>query len=162
MAFITEVVTTGSQATVSFPSIPGTYESLNLVLVCRGTAASNEVNLRMQFNGDTGTNYNWVGKNRFGDVTGTASAFIRCGSMPGSTAVANTPAAGEIYIPGYARTLFNKASTFAEGQSGSATADTYFNFDFGTWLSTAAITSILLFPASGNFVDGSSFALYGM
>src|SRR5258706_674206 len=56
-ALISEVVTAGSQASVTYSSIPATWRDIRVVVRGRGDTAAVNSNLLLQFNGDTGANY---------------------------------------------------------------------------------------------------------
>ena len=49
---------TGSNSTLTFSSIPQTYKHLQIRVMSRGNAATDQDNLLIRFNGDTGSNYN--------------------------------------------------------------------------------------------------------
>jgi hypothetical protein len=118
----------------------------------------------VQFNGDSGTNYDWV--NIFATVSGSSPGKAGAsGATAGSICSIGQNGAfsggGKIYIPQYASTTFDKTAT---GQCGSSSASTTFqggaNYAM-TWHSTAAITSITLTPSSGNFQIGDAVVIRG-
>ena len=49
---------TGSSATITFSSIPSTYEHLQIRFTGKGTGSA-EVDTSIRFNSDTGSNYAW-------------------------------------------------------------------------------------------------------
>lgn len=148
---------------VTFSSIPGTYADLLLLCLVRGTNASTTVNIRLRFNGDTGSNYDYSDENRTGSAQGVAAAFLQVGSAPGSTAPATTAAAFEIPIPRYADTTWHKTTrcnSFVK--FGTAGGNLLMQAAGGIWRSTAAITSVTVLPSAGNWDIGSAFYLYGL
>jgi len=160
VALIKEVVTSGSQSTITFSSIPGTYR--DLIVVIRGHASA-AVNVLARFNSDTGANYQW----EFGRVNNTT--FTGLGQVAQTTiGLATLPTAsthaggGRAIIYNYRDTNFFKYYTSESGRSDGTTATTQ-NRDFysGEWLSTAAITQIDILLSSGNFSDNSVVSLYG-
>lgn len=171
MAHLDEVIVTGSvAASVSFNSISGSYRNLLITGTARGDTAAFQTNLLMQFNGDTGSNYKWVYMDVYtsgGDsAANNADTSIATGKLFAASATTNLASALRVNVYDYARTawfkptdsqhLYIASNTFVNsGNSNPGTAN-------GFWLSTAAITSILLKPAAGNFAIGSVFTLFGI
>lgn len=157
---------TATQASFPFTNIPQTgFRNLRLVLVGRGTATAQYVSARVQFSGDSGSNYDSnelntattanVG-NSFAGTTGTFGYL--------SAASAASGGAGSIYvdIPNYAGTSFQKNWTAHSYHRSDASAGNQFQSVFGgTWRSTSAITSLVLTLSSGNFDVGTYACLYG-
>ena len=166
LTLITRTVTSGSATNVSFTSIPGTYEDLEVRVNGRGSAASANVVLRIRFNGDTGANYDlskydYNGGSGFGG-SGAATTYADFGYLSGATAPANAASSCILSILGYARTVFQKSGRSSGNIIAGTTAGTVWE-GMGTvnWRNTAAITQIDVFPASGNFIDGTVVSLYG-
>ena len=154
----TYTVTGSVVSTITFAGIPGTYKHLSIVGQAHGDAALNNVQLDLQFNGDTGANYQSVGSN--GRLHGTTNLDIAIlvaasgGAVPYASAV-------EIQIPNYANTAFYKnALGRSEWSVNSGTIGDNWG-QGGLWTNTAAITDIRLLLSSGNFDIGSTFTLYG-
>lgn len=168
MTRIEQQVMVGATASVTFSAIPGTYETLRVEWLARSDAAVTSTPLRMQFNGDTGTNYD---EELLAGVGGTPSsgnfaaqvAIEHVGEVAGASAAAGRVVGGYAEIPGYARTVFFKPvfSHWSNIRAG-APSDSVNAMDAGVWLSTNAITSIKLLAAAGNFITGSVFTLYGI
>jgi hypothetical protein len=120
--------------------------------------------LRLKINSDgTAANYN-SSQYIYGSssvATAATSASATTGMDIGTIAGGGSGnmSVGEITIPGYANTTFQKGvfSTFWTHYS-SALAGTV----AGQWASTAAITDLLFTIASTNFTNGSVFTLYGL
>lgn len=152
---------------VSFESITGTYLSLLLMYVARGSSAPNYAELQMRFNGDTGSNYLsqfffFQSSSHSGGMLNTSyilAAYIAAGSV-----ASGVPGSGTITIPFYAGTTFHKdVQTFATyHDNGLDTQPMLSIIHGGRWKSSAAITSIQLAPHTGNFMAGSEFALFGV
>jgi hypothetical protein len=166
LTLITEVVTSGSQATVAFGSIPGTYRDLVLRVRGRVTAAVTETGTGVQFNGDTGANYDLeqmaVSGTSVSNTENIGITSISVLNLPGSTATAGRAGGGEMKIFDYRGTTFHKNAVSLGGDAWAATSPSNrIMAQSGIWRSTAAITSILLFLGAGSFVDGSVVSLYG-
>jgi hypothetical protein len=94
---ISEVITSGSAASVTFSSIPSTYRDLIISFVGRTNVAANDDALMLRFNGDAGGNYDYEVA-YFGLSTTydrlAAQSVLRAANVLGSTAPANY--AGEV------------------------------------------------------------------
>lgn len=152
---------------VTFSSIPASYEHLMIVWTARGTDGGNP-NINMQFNGDTGANYDrelviGVGATVTSAPDIAQASITIAGAMPGSGAAAGAAASGRITIMSYARTTFHKSAVcdFSDLR-GTVSSDALAGLTGGRWRNTAAITSVNLFPSASNFLAGSVFSLYGL
>lgn len=150
-------------ASVTFSSIPGTYSDLLLQIIGRGTQSATSVAVRIRFNGDTGSNYDYSRENRFGSTQGAAAAFIEIGSIAAATAPASTPSDLEISIPRYADTAWHHSAYCDQFlKTGTTGAAMFMQHSGGIWRSGAAITSITALLDLGNYDVGSAFYLYGI
>ena len=162
---IAKTVLTGSQANVEFTGITGTYTDLVLTVSSRSDRAVNVETLSLQLNGDTSTNYSLTDVYSYGSTvysTRTTSATkIYDLFTVAANGTSNTFGSFEIYLPNYAGSTNKPVSvTLADIYNDTTTMGN--NALAGLWRNTAAITSIKLFPVSGNFVSGSRFDLYGI
>jgi hypothetical protein len=153
-------------ATVSFSSIPNTYNHL-VIMEQAASSQSGADDVYMQFNGDTGTNYTRQFINGTGTTTssgqnvGVQKAAIT--NVPGTGAPANNGDGATITIYNYAGTTFLKTAISTHMDiAGSATSNIDMGISAFQWNSTAAITSVLLGPSGGNFITGSTFTIYGV
>jgi hypothetical protein len=145
-------------ATISFTSISASYTDIRVVLV--GSHETTATTLRMQVNSDTGTNYSYT--ELIGDGAtatssrGTSSSRINCGNANfNNTQPSLITADWFSYAGSTNKTCLVTASQDRNG-SGSVLRTV------GLWRSTSAITSVQLFPASGNFATGTTATLYGI
>lgn len=167
---LAQVVTSGSQSTISFSTISGSYTNLKIVVIGRDTAASGDLQVRLKINGD-GTSGNYTSSQYLLGNASSTGAGTEAASAAGSIifnmgGTANNAAAmgsAEIIIPNYALTTFQKVvySTTASYGSVSSGYTACFQRMF-VWKSTAAITDLLLTAGGTAFVDGSVATLYGM
>lgn len=154
---------------VDFTSIPSGYKHLKVVWQARADNAVTNNQLKLQFNGDTGSNYDW-GRNLFNNSGpaapdgGAGVAFAEVGLVTAASSTAAYAADGEIVVPNYAGTTFNKGfiASSALLDTSETAANIFGHTARGFWKSTAAINEIKLTLAAGNFVAGSTFELYGM
>ena len=148
-------ITLGSSASsVSFSSIPASFR--DLVVVFAGTRTGNN-NVNVRFNGDTGSNYTYVGASTYldtSDSSGTTSTQIisTLGGLQTGTQL------NVIFqFLDYSATDKHKQTLSRFSQTGSETV-----MMAGRWANTAAITSIQVFTGNNDFGSGSTFALYGI
>lgn len=158
----TSTPTSGSS--VTFSSIPSTYKHLQIRYSIITAAYSD---IRLRFNGDTGSNYPshvlWGRDN--GTVgaegyTATSSALIYSNNIEGTT---NTfPNVGIIDIIDYASTTKNKTiRTFAGSENNNLiNPRSMVQLTSGAWLSTTAANSVTII--SGTYATGTTISLYGI
>ncbi len=152
----TLTISGSSTTVVTFSSIVGTYR--DLVLMVEGSSAS-DVSLLVRLNGDTASNYDYVG---YG-TTGTNSPSGNGGSQGGIffnnwANMGNNPGTFRIDLFDYAQTNKTKGTLFFAGRSEKPAIDIRGH----RWRNTAAITSISCTILSGNYNAGTVFALYGV
>ena len=151
-------------ASVTFSAIPATYTDLVLRASVRASV-STQYEIQLRPNSIT-TNYSYT------RILGTGAAisssrssfgteFYGTGVVP-SSSTANTFSSIEFYLPNYASSDFKLASQFGVSENNAASTDTWIAAHANLNRNTAAITSLLVFPLTGNFVSGSSFYLYGI
>lgn len=160
MVLISEQVLGGTAASVTFSGIPGTYRHLRLYVTSRSNSGSTDCFI--QFNGDSGSNYSGTFLYNTGNGSGynTAQAFVF--SIASSSAPSNDAGSSVIDFPSYTNTTFNK-NALGRSTRLDASITGYCSIAGLTWLSTAAITSILLEQiGGGTFASGSIFTLYGI
>lgn len=158
----TVTVGVGGAASIDFTSIPGTYTDLHLVTSIRESrtdaASSNGVSWNLRFNGLT-TNQS---QRSLHYLTTTAYSGVDTGFYMWSTTgldTSNVFASGQVYIPNYAGSSYKLFSSEQIGENNGASGG---RLNAGLWSSTAAITSIQMFPTTGTFVEYSSASLYGI
>lgn len=165
--FFDSVLST-NQASVTIPSIPQNCAHLRLIVYGRHTSNLTAARIGMQFNGDTGPNYDF----QFSEVVNNLTSFLAVyaatsfdlADWPGSSSSRSTQASAvECIIPHYTNTIFDKSfvSTggIVVGSSGIAAGT---QTVFGDWRNVAAITSLtILAPTGFSLQAGSRITLYG-
>ena len=154
----------GSAATITCSSIPGTSNNLQLWIQARGDGSGNTQGVNLQFNADSGANYEYIAPGSLGSgTTSAAQTSISACVLTTVAMTANFAAACILGVPNYAGTTFNKQLLDLTGSRLNPTGPVdYEAGTFGNWNSTAAITSITLTPSAGNFIAGSTVILYGL
>jgi len=142
-------------SSVTFNSIPQGYTDLVLVVNYSLNAGGTGAAVRLQFNGDTGSNYSqtFMYGNGGSAVSGRASNATSCDCGYMST---NGQGVSITNIQNYSNTTTYKTALSRAGVVvGEVTA--YVNL----WRNTSAITSMTVFAGS-NYTIGSTFSLYGI
>jgi hypothetical protein len=159
-------VGSGGTAAITFSSIPATYTDL-LVKMSARTAynIAGSISAFLRFNGDTGSNYSGrrligTGSSVTSDNSSTTS-FINT-FLDITAYTANTFGNAEYYIPNYTGSTAKSISV--DGVTEHNAVLSYASLVAGLWTGTAAITSINIAPepSTGDFVQYSSFYLYGI
>jgi hypothetical protein len=157
---------TVASASEVFSSL-GSYDDLIIVIDGRVSDAAAQF-ISAQCNADTTAgNYRYQRDGGSSTTTSAAQSVaanpgIAVGVLPGTGATANHAGKCEAVILSYRGTTFFKGG-LAKAFYKTATADTdYAVQNIGSeWRSTAAITSVTLKPAAGNFVVGTTISIYG-
>ena len=157
-----EKITVGAAgaSTVTFSSIPQTgYTDLVVKMSTRSSLAGLADDVEILFNGSSA---NFTGKYLQGNGgTATSGSYGRyVGTGPAATSTANSFGNFEIYIPNYASANYKSFSVDSVEEENASSA--YAEIIAGLWSNTAAITSITLDLVTGNFVQYSTFYLYGV
>jgi hypothetical protein len=159
-----QVVGSGGQAAIDFTSIPSTYTDLCLELSSRATGAgANGINVKLQFNGDTGSNYSYrriYGQSSTVASTSATGTFNISGISVAGADTANTFSNNAIYIPNYAGSTQKSYSVDGVAENNSVFG--FLTLIAGLWTSTSAITSINLTNDGYNFAQYTTAYLYGV
>jgi hypothetical protein len=149
-------------SSVTFSSIPQTYNNLMLKISARSTTTAGAVTIAFNgssstFSGTTayGTGYQNCAGCASPDSGKAVTVTTKIGEMAKSSDTANTFGSFEIVIPNY--TSSNNKVFYVDSAT-TSTTNTYVAITGTTWGTTSAITSITL---SGAFAQYSNFYLYG-
>lgn len=171
-----QVITTSSQSTVDFTSIPAGYIGLRVVFQIRTVAADTSVSLmRMKINNDTtASDYSQTGRAGVESQTSTGSndstnlgpnvLGAGVGTATDDSNTSGNTSIGIIDIIGYTSTTWNKRIQSVSLSESTATQQSTFIYN-ANWKSTAAITSLSFAlrnvgdTASVNFKDNSMMYL---
>ena len=157
---------TGSSGTITFSSIPSTYQHLQIRGIARTSGAGTGSDLLIRLNSDTGSNYTqhriWgIGSSVFaGASSGDAYAYV-FNAITATSAIASNMGAIILDIHDYSSssktTTVRSISGFDNNGSGSI------NLISNLWTDTDAVNSIsLIAGGSGNWTTDTQFALYGI
>ena len=157
---------TGSSATITFSSIPSTYQHLQIRINGKGAANYNGSEfVLVTANSDTGSNYAYHALSGYG--TGTqAYGYASQTSMAlgdilqSGTSVTNMTSAVIIDVLDYKSTSKTKTfRSFSGSDRNGGGSATLFS---GLWNSTSAITSLSLVNNTANWTTQTTIALYGI
>jgi hypothetical protein len=164
---------TTSSATISFSSIPSTYDHLQIRGSIRGTVAGSQQTAAIRLNGDSGNNYaahTLLSKNNTPSSYKTGPAdMMEFYEGPGGNQASGVFGNVIIDILDYKNTNKNTViktiyawdnNTTAVGGTQSATVSLF----SGLWLNTAAVTSVTLIEQAGtnNYAANTTWSLYGI
>lgn len=165
---IATVTPSGGPQTITFSSIPSTYQHLQIRMNWKpnnsGTGTSG---FYLRVNGATGNNataHQLAGNGSTTNVFGYSSTDIGDLLMLSTptgvgTGASNIFSASIIDVHNYISTTQNKTFRHIGGYDANGSGSISLNS--GVWLSTSAITQIEIKKGEG-FADGSTFALYGI
>lgn len=155
-------VGSGGSSSISFTSIPSTYQHLQVRYFSRNAAVTDTVLAR--FNSDSGSNYAWHSLRGNGaSASAAASSSQSAMEMPFASysgTTSNVFGGYVLDVLDYANTSKNKTLRILGGADLNGSGSIFFNS--GLWMSTSAISTITIYPSTGNFDQYSSFALYGI
>ena len=159
---LANITLSASATSITFSSIGQGFSDLKLVCL---PIYSGNTQLNMRFNGDNGANYENItmyGYNASAYSETAGIGYIYLGST-GSSDDGPTPTQSQADIMDYSatnkhKTVLVKTGRYLPSYVNQRTARS----SVGRWKSTAAITQIVLYPDSGTFNAGSTFALYGI
>lgn len=161
-AIATVTVGSGGAASIDFTSIPQTYTDLLIKYSLRDNVTSGGAsnNATVSINGSTA---NGTSIELYGTGSAAASASlsnVKVDYHSSANATANTFGSAEIYFPNY--TGSNNKSSSSDGVAETNGSSVLMAMNANLWSQTAAITSIGLSAAGGNFVQHSTATLYGI
>jgi len=149
-----------SVTTVNFNSIPQTYTDLVIV---QNAFVANQYDSRLQFNGDTGSNYSWTDLFGSGSAAGSYRESNKTNMPTGYYSQIDIAPAPSTFIMQFMN--YSNATTFKTvlTRGNNAASGRGVDAIVGLWRSTSAITSIALSTtAAHQYTSGSTFVLYGI
>ena len=164
MAIMEAIATTyleADAASVTFSSIPATYEHLQLRCSIRVAGMSTRNSTDLQFNGDTGSNYTLHRIHAYGSSR-TAAGWASQTKLYAPNATGKDASSADysgvvVDILDYANANKNTSCMFTSYVAG--VPDLF--FESGLWDATAAVSSIVM-TGTLDITRGSEFTLYGI
>ena len=161
MKLIASTTLETAQNSITFSSVPASFDDLYVVLSGRGANASFYADVALKLNGSTA---DFTGRTLYGNdgaaVSGTSGNTI--GFVPANTATASTFGSTALYIPNYRVSVAKSISTDSVMENNSA-GNTLHGIFATLWNQTATISTVELYLlSSANLVAGSIASLYGI
>ena len=160
---------TTTTSSVTFSAIPNTYTDLKIVCSLRTVGAVHYDILNINFNSDTGSNYQTsLNLYNFAGAVGTGGASSKTAMniayINGDSSTADTFGNLEFYIPNYATTGQARSVSVDAVEENNSTSNYLMWLATSYWTNTAnAINSIYFVTNSAtSFKTGSTFYLYGI
>jgi len=158
----TVTVGSGGASSVSFTSIPSTYQHLQVRILTRSTFTANEWPIFVQLNSSSsGYAYHDLQGNGSSVSVSAASSqsLMQLGDTSAASGTASSFGVFILDILDYANTNKNKTGRTLYGYDLNGSGKV--GLRSGLWANTSAVTS-LSFGTGGDFAQYSSFALYGI
>ena len=152
VALATYTVSGSSTNSVTISSLPTGYK--HLVLIINGGATIDGVDPRLQFNGDTGSNYRfvWAGNASGSQAASTSIAL----SINGRLDTTEREQVTKVFINDY-RGSRNKGAVSQAINAGGGV-----DMICGYWNTDNAINSLTIFSSTNYFQDATTISLYGV
>jgi hypothetical protein len=160
----TVTVGSGGSSSISFTSIPSTYQHLQIRVHGMLTATSAAISFRVGTGGtpDTTTSnyyYHRLTGNGASASAGGGADILQSAWVVGNSSTAN-PEVFVTDILDYKDTNKYKTLRMFSGVDNNGSGE--INLTSGLWKNTGAIDVIQMVPNTGNFAQYASFALYGI
>jgi len=157
---------TGSAASVTF-TVPSNLRKLTITHATRADPAVSTQAILMRINNDATANYYYqIGQASNATASAAATSASTSGSIglsTGASASANVFGSGEVTLAGWDQSHAGAVQwSFTSQALGAVAANFVAQYGGGVYLVAGPYTSITFLPASGNFVAGSDFQLYGL
>lgn len=169
-AFFQIGTNTPTGSSVTFSSIPNTYDHLQIHVFSKDTRTPVYSSWNVQFNGDTANNYNYaspqIDVRTSGPFAGNAvvANSIPGGAQPGNSA-SEYRAAGVLRVFDYKNTSKFKTVLAYGGYTGFGDGSTEQGMVYpveGVWVVTNAINSVTVNAGFGTFQAGTRVSIYGI
>lgn len=161
-------VTTNSNVSYTFSSIPQTYNDL-LLVGCMMGVGNNSDGAFVQLNGITTATYSFnmlrrtIGIGNDGGYTGSTQYTAPTIFSAGQTNLTNFAGNGWVYFPNYTNTNINRSwNSLAGISSNTSSSNSQGIISGATNTTTAAITSILVSGYALAIATGTTLSLYGI
>ena len=148
------ITLTSTDSEIVFSSIPATYR--DLIFVFRGQLSTAST-LRMQFNGDTGSNYSQVNMRGNGSTAASGSGTFTFAYLGYIGVNGNEDFMLNGSIMDYSATDKHKTMLFRMDDSAIIT-----EANAVRWANTNAINSVRFYTGSGSMNIGTTISIYGI
>ena len=149
---------------IEFVSIPQTFTDLLILASIRTSRAALDDEIGFRYNGDTGTNYQFLrlqglGSGGYSDSNTISSGFF--GAVSGNSSSSNSFGNLSFYLPNYTSSSQKNSSIDAVVADNSTSG--YTQIMSTRYTQTTAISSINIYSLnSASFATGTTISLYGI
>ena len=163
----TQTVGAGGVSSITFNNIPQGFTDLKLVVSARASNSDFYSNAMMSFNGNTDLLFTDTIMYANGTTVTAASnsygagAVVLSGYVSAATSTANTFGIINAYIPSYTSGNFKQIILDSVAENNNA-ANYLISASAALWRNTSPITSLTINSGGNNFVQYSTFTLYGI
>src|SRR5262245_43237089 len=161
-------ILSGTVASVTFSSIPGTLRRLQISYMARADNAVQAQAVNLRFNADSTANYSYQvlqGSNATASAAaGVGTTSVQCGLCTGASAAAGIFGGGDVTVHGWdvPHPSSCPGVSFNSYALGVGAGNFVHSTGGGHWITpTGTPNSITFLPAAGNFVAGSDFQVTG-
>jgi hypothetical protein len=158
-----------ANSTISFTSIPATYDHLIIKGTLRGDNAGTGATIAFRMNNDSGSNYSYRTvlqyniSNIYSPYSATSDSFMYIGTATGGTAGTNMWGPLDAMIGDYRGGLFKSVFATSGNMLTTDGADKQTMIAGNLWKSTSAINRVdVIHASSGSWIAGSTVSLYGL
>jgi hypothetical protein len=154
---LNQITLAANTNSVTFSNIPQNYGDLVLVAAATSTGGAD---LRLRFNGDTGTTYAFInaGAGDNGAIVSSANASQTSIALSFTAAIDSNRSTHVFQIMDYSAIDKHKTVLARASRAGLGV-----NMGAARWANSASgISTILMYPDATNFQIGSTFSLYGL
>lgn len=163
---VSDVVLSVAASSVTLSSLPTDLQHLLIVVTARSSVAATSENVRLRFNSDTGANYDYqvlAAGSAMTAVESFGANQVNLAGIPGASSPAGRFGLMEVWVPSFGATDSQKTAMVTNSRfRTNTTTDFTLQYVGGWWRNSAAITSVEFILASGQFVVGSRFTVYGL
>lgn len=157
---LTQATLAANSSSVTFSSIPQNYGDLVITLNGKPSDTSFPV-IALRFNGDSGSNYSYVGVSGNGSSTNSGTnaslGYLSIGQAHGTGPSTSSQFQTIVNIIEYSAIDKHKVAI-----SRNSVPDTGAETQVARWANTAAVTSISAITTSGGFAIGTTISIYGL
>lgn len=158
----------GTANSFDVTSIPSSYDHLYMVASCRNDDSTHFGLCNLTFNGTGGTSYGttsiYAGTSTPQAGESSSHSAINYIYVGGNAILADTFGTVEIWVPNYANTSNNTQALIQWGFMGNSSTDYQWltGQTSGLFMNTAAINQFTFDAAANDFMQYSTFTLYGI
>lgn len=158
-----------STSTISFTSIPATYDHLIIKSSLRGDNSSTGATIAIRVNNDSSSNYSYRTALQYNTTavyspySNSSDSFMYIGTAAGATAGTNMWGPADVMIGDYRGGLFKSVFATSGNMLDTNNVNKQTMIASNLWKSTSVIDRVdVIHASSGSWIAGSTVSLYGL